>query len=204
MRRTIFFSLLLFISCQSEKAQESQNDPKIKEIAMQEGNRIAGLAQKALGSQLQKAIGEGGVPYAIQFCNTAAYPILDSVSTKLNTEIKRAAIKARNQNDLPTPTEKEILEKHTQELQNGQELAPTLTSLNEEELLFAKPIMINNAICLNCHGTQGKEVTEETAKLITELYPKDKAMGHAFGDMRGIWSIKFAKADLKEMLQTTE
>jgi len=207
MYRFILFVALLITGCstnQQEQTKEDNNEQGIKDLALNEGNRVAGLAQKALGSQLKKAIGEGGVPYAIQFCNTAAYPILDSVSTKLNTEIKRAAIKARNQDDLPTPTEKEILEKYAQELQNGQELTPTLTSLNEEELLFAKPIMINNTICLNCHGMQGKEVTEETAQLITELYPQDKAMGHKFGDLRGIWSIKFAKADLKKLLQTTE
>jgi len=199
MHRLFFLIVFLFISCSGNKQQykEVNNDKAIKDLALNEGNRISGLAQKALASQLKKAIGEGGVPYAIQFCNTAAYPILDSVSTNLNAKIKRAAIRARNQNDLPTPTEKEILEKYAQEMQNGQELTSKLTSLNEEELLFAKPIMINNAICLNCHGTKGKEVTEETTKLISELYPQDSAMGHKYGDLRGIWSIKFTKADLK-------
>ena len=45
-------------------------------------------------------------------------------------------------------------------------------------------------MCLQCHGTE-KEVSPETYKAIKNLYPKDRALGYAENEVRGIWSIQF-------------
>jgi cytochrome c len=65
--------------------------------------------------------------------------------------------------------------------------------LDSAHLLYTKPIVINNALCLNCHGEVGAAVTEETYALIREKYPNDNATGHQMGDLRGMWSITFSK-----------
>jgi hypothetical protein len=60
--------------------------------------------------------------------------------------------------------------------------------------------MIDNALCLNCHGKVGENVTQDTYQLIKDLYPGDSATGFEKGDLRGMWSIKMAKKQIVKQL----
>ncbi len=46
-------------------------------------------------------------------------------------------------------------------------------------------------MCLNCHGTAGVQVKENTLAKIHQLYPEDRAMNFKEGDLRGVWHIIF-------------
>jgi len=160
------------------------------------GNEISLLAKKALGSKLKKALQEGGTAHAVEFCNVAAYPILDSVRTEIPVEIRRAALRYRNPKDSPTEREKEIIEEYQKRVTLNKSLDPVVIDLNDEQVLYARPILLDNALCLNCHGEVGSQINEETNNLLNSLYPEDKAKGHQMGDLRGIWSLVFRKEDL--------
>jgi hypothetical protein len=60
--------------------------------------------------------------------------------------------------------------------------------------------VINNAQCLNCHGTPGKEVLPENHELIKGLYPQDRATGYSMDDLRGMWSIRLSKKEIIKSL----
>jgi hypothetical protein len=72
--------------------------------------------------------------------------------------------------------------------------------LEDGYLLYTQPIVIENSLCLNCHGKVGETVGQDTYQLIKELYPADSATGFEKGDLRGMWSIKMARKEIVSRL----
>ena len=193
--RILHLLIIVSIGCTN---QHKPTTDEVTKQAMIEGDKISLAAQAALGSQLKNAIMEGGPVHAVQFCNTAAYPILDTLKTDMDITIRRASLKVRNPKDEPTAIERKILEKYAGQLKNGDQMDPVVEVLNDKQVLYAKPIMLNNPMCLNCHGQVGTQVSDETYGLIKNLYPQDNAVNHKMGDLRGIWSITFDREELAE------
>ncbi|MGW8122633.1 Tll0287-like domain-containing protein [Roseivirga echinicomitans] len=200
MRLLIIPFVLIVMGCTNNKG----NDPSIDELtalARTSGDEISTLAQKTLGGQLKQAISEQGVTYAVEFCNVAALPILDSLEFAPNAILKRASLRVRNEKDEPTKVERVILEQYAQSLESGGDLSPVVEVLNEREILYAKPILLDSPVCLNCHGQAVSQVAPETLKSIQQLYPNDNALNHKMGDLRGIWSVTFDVAELTNYLK---
>ncbi len=189
-------------SCTKQKDKSEPTREEVINLVQTQGEKISLAAQQALGSQLQQAMAENGPVHAVQFCNAAAFMIIDTLKTELRATVKRASLRARNPKDKPTLTERAILEKYLVQLDNGTELKPFVEILDTKEVLFAKPILLNNPMCLNCHGKVGNQVQIETHNLIQELYPNDEAMNHELGDLRGIWSITFAEDEVIAYLKS--
>ncbi len=215
--RYLYFAILtvLIISCNDKPANTSDEafkdemkDRQIKKVsdgaiidaAMRRGELIADSAQKLLGSSLKKALEEGGVQGAIKYCNLSAYPIMDSLEAYYGAEIRRASLKVRNPDDSPTKMEKQLLEAYQYQVEIDDKLSPNVQRLEDEYLLYTKPITIQNAMCLKCHGEVGKYLKEEDYALIKSLYPQDNATGHQMGDLRGMWSVKLSKKDIIKSL----
>ncbi|HHP7241513.1 MAG TPA: DUF3365 domain-containing protein [Cyclobacteriaceae bacterium] len=194
MRYYLYVLIFLLVSCIDN--HDKSSDKNIEEVAMKEGKRISSLAQKALGSQLMKKVSQDGAASALEFCNLAAYPILDSLKTDMEVIIKRAAIKNRNPKNRASEVESTLIYEYEKQLKNDERLEPRVQVLNDEEILFAAPIKTKNALCLNCHGKVGSEINDETLAAINTLYPKDNAVNHKVGDLRGIWSLTFKKDEL--------
>ncbi len=198
MRLFSIILTLVVLGCSSSKEPPTNNE--IKELALSTGEFVSSKAQKALSGQLMKAMSEGGPTHAVQFCNTAAFPILDTLNVDFQVKIRRTSLRERNPVDRPTKKENKILMDFEERSQNGEELSSTVSMIGEDEILFAKPIMLNNPICLNCHGNICTDIQEETYNLISELYPEDRAIDYEIGDIRGMWSITFQKEELVSYL----
>lgn len=212
--RKIFYILLSIItlsSCGSnervskevfDEVNKSMEVKKVNEAdmiqkAMEWGNEISQEAQESLIKALQNAISEKGVPGAIEFCNVEALPILQEVADKYSVEIRRASFDYRNPADKPTDYEKGILDAYAYNAENSIANEPNIQKLDNGDVLFyTKAIQIPNTLCLNCHGTVGKEISPETSAKLKELYPEDKAFGHEVGDLRGMWSIRIPKKEV--------
>ena len=67
--------------------------------------------------------------------------------------------------------------------------------LNDEALVYYKPIKTAMPACLNCHGTPGSDIAPATLEKIQELYPNDKATGYNLNDFRGLWRIAFSATE---------
>ena len=63
-------------------------------------------------------------------------------------------------------------------------------SKSAKEIHFFKPILLQ-PLCLNCHGTPGKQIQNSTLAKIQVLYPSDQAFDYKEGDLRGVWHIVF-------------
>jgi|UPI000694D4C7 hypothetical protein len=155
-----------------------------------QGMEIAMGTFKVLSGQLKAAMQEGGVKNAAQYCNTVAYPLVDSLSGQYNAQIRRASNKVRNPKDAPTPREQEILDAYHAQAEAGEQPKPQVRQLASGEIAFYAPIMMQD-LCLKCHGKLGETLKAEDYAVIQELYPEDNAIGYEAGDLRGIWSITF-------------
>lgn len=209
--KTSFIGLVLFLSllwsCTTDKkvssdaVREEIKSREIKKITEAElvskvheiGNTIALSTKKTLGKNLQNAMQNGGVENAIDFCNLNAMPLVDSLSQYFGAEIRRVSFKVRNQLDLPNDLEQELLEAYAYQWKDSLALQANVQALENDTYLFTKPILIDNALCLSCHGTNANGMLKETEDFIKLKYPEDKAVGYQLGDLRGMWSIVIPK-----------
>ena len=194
----LIFGTLIALVCWdcTNSEQHTQEVPSLtaeqKEVYLDRGKQIAASTFTALSQQLQKAVKEGGIPNAIQYCNLAAYPITDSLSQAKKAVIRRTSLKNRNQKNKATKEEQTILEGLAKKAANGQALKPIIKSIDGKKIAFYAPININD-FCLNCHGKLGETLTDKNYQLIKNYYPEDKAIGYVSGELRGMWSIQFTK-----------
>lgn len=201
-RLETFFLIMIvvFTSCTNRQSKEQILSAEIEKRVLDEGNKISQTAQNQLQKQLKSAIIKGGPSHAVATCNLMGRPMMDSVLMDRKIDIKRASIRTRNLGNAATSEERKILEDYEKQLQAKEEIAPRVEVLNEKQLLYTKPIFLNNPLCLNCHGEIGLQIQEETYKILKQLYPKDNAANHKLGDLRGIWSITFHREELANML----
>lgn len=190
---------------ETEQVKKEMNDREIKRVlpseivekAREKGKAVTDEAQKALLQTLMKKIQSEGVVGAIEFCNINALPIMDSLSQVHKAEIRRVSNKWRNPNDAPTAEEEPIVEAYAYAAEQGQEMRDEVYAEDgAEQVIYTRPIMIGAALCLQCHGEKGKELTAEAAQKLQELYPEDKATGYQLGEWRGLWKVTFLKKDI--------
>ena len=199
--------LVLSMGCEppaSQRSPELQDEIASREIkkipegtimakAGELGEQLAAKTQATLAENLKQALKDSGVKGAIEFCNVQAYPLVDSIEKNMDISIRRTSLRIRNAQNTPNDLEARILEAYQYNFENDQELTDNLQKIDDEYLLYTKPIVISNAVCLNCHGQVGQQVTEDVNHLLKSLYPEDHATGFKKGDLRGMWSIKIAR-----------
>jgi hypothetical protein len=190
---SLFLILLALSACQNNASQEEAGlTDEQQQAYLEKGREMAGATFVALSSQLQAAMKEGGVSNAAQYCNVAAYPLVDSLSKVHEAVIRRTSTKVRNPKDAPDDQEKAILEAYAEKEAAGEELKPVVEQIDPNTIAFYAPIRVNE-FCLQCHGKVGETLSEEDYTVIKELYPEDEAIGYSAGDLRGMWSIRFKK-----------
>ena len=206
----IFITLILFWNCSGDKradtraVKEEIESRKLKKVSEAEilvkvldlGNLVSAEAKQTLGKNLQEALQQGGVPHAISFCNVNAMPIVDSLSKSHNATIRRVSFKTRNPLDQPDEIERALLEAYEFQWKDSIPLNANVQKIDDERYLFTKPIFVDNALCLVCHGKPENGLTNETAEFIKKEYPDDQATGYEIGDLRGMWSITFPKKNI--------
>ncbi len=208
---TIFSTLLILqISCSpkpigdQEAIKEEIENREIKRVTKAEilgaaskaGDQIAKVAQSSLASVLVEKIQSEGVSAAIQHCNVMAFPLVDSVATIYDAEIRRVSTRMRNTEDKPDEIESEILDAYEYASENNLPMEPNVQEISDRVILYTKPILLSNPVCLNCHGNIGTDITPENHNQINSLYPDDSATGYKIGDLRGMWSIRLLKKNL--------
>ena len=196
---TLLFVIMLF-GCRQQK-QEPPPDSAVREdlpAVRQKGMEITKQAFGTLSSNLKQALEEGGVPYALKFCNIEAMPLTDSLSKRYGVELRRVSHRPRNPSNKADSLEMESIRQYRASIADNEELKP-FTFRYEDAFLYHAPIQINSGLCLNCHGQPGTDISDQNLKVINELYPQDEATGFSMGELRGIWSIKFPKAAIDSL-----
>lgn len=164
---------------------------EIQENNAKKGMAYAKAAQTALGKNLIKAIGEEGTIGAIEFCNTKALALTDSISVMNNTVIKRVSDKPRNPKNVADDEELGYITYFKKLMAAGKEPKP-IVKTEGNEVNFYFPIT-TNAMCLQCHGKPNDQLMPETLARLKNLYPADQAIGYDANEVRGIWVVNFDK-----------
>ncbi|PVY41217.1 Tll0287-like domain-containing protein [Pontibacter virosus] len=158
----------------------------------QQGRSITKTSFDTLSHNLMRAMQQGGPLNALQFCNIEAYPLTDSLSAQFDAHIRRTSAQYRNPDNKPDAQEEALLTAFSNWKEQGRDLsqADTLVMLADDQVLFAKPILLQPQ-CQACHGVPGETLTKELQAEIQKLYPEDRATGFRPGDLRGMWAIRF-------------
>lgn len=168
------------------------SEGEILAAAQKKGSQVATAAQAALISELQRVISGEGVEEAIRYCNLKALPIVDSLGGIYDAKIRRTSFKIRNPSNAPTALETQALEAYAYSYELDSTVSENV-QMEDDEILFTKPIVIQSPLCLNCHGKPREDIAPAVHETLQQLYPKDEATGYQVGDFRGIWSITLSK-----------
>ena len=152
------------------------------------GRKYASETQAVLGKNLMNAIQEDGPEYALEFCNVQAYPLTDSMATKLGAQISRVSDRPRNPENAATAGQLDYIREGKQLLAAGKKIEP-LVQRKGDRVVALYPI-VTNPMCLNCHGKPKEDINEATLAKIDELYPNDKARGYESNQLRGAWVVE--------------
>ncbi len=155
------------------------------------GREYAMGTKAVLGKNLMGAIKSEGTPHAVDFCNTRAYPLTDSMAKHYNVSIKRVSDKPRNPSNVANKDETAFINVLHERIAKGEELGSKVSELNGKMVGYY-PIE-TNAMCLQCHGTPEKDIEKLTQTKIKEKYPNDKAIGYGANQIRGIWVVEMDK-----------
>jgi hypothetical protein len=194
---SLLFSGVLFLgSCTNkevseEKIVETSTQPQAVVNYIKVGKGLAMQTKANLGKNLAMAISEKGPDGAVEFCNTKAIAITDSMSIVLDANIKRVSDQPRNGNNKANDGELAYIESWKEAKANGEEKTPQITEVNGRMVGYY-PI-VTNQMCLQCHGTPEKEVNTKTLSTIKKLYPADKALGYSESEIRGLFVVEMDK-----------
>ncbi|MGB0431849.1 MAG: Tll0287-like domain-containing protein [Bacteroidia bacterium] len=153
-----------------------------------EGKNFAMSTKSILGKNLLGAIKSKGTAQAVEFCNTKAIPLTDSMAHALNAHIKRVSDLPRNPNNKATGAALDYINKGKKLLANGEPIKPHLLDIDGKKIGFY-PIMTNE-MCMQCHGAKNEQIDLQTLNAIAKLYPNDLAMGYKTDELRGIWLVE--------------
>ena len=186
---------------EAQKGFHSQEIKKVLEAdiisaGLDRGNTIANKVQQILGMTLKTKIEDEGIEAALKYCNLNAYPIVDSLSIAYAAQIRRVSQKNRNPRNYPDSVETVFLEAYQYSIDQGGQVSENIQEIDDDYLLYTRPILIGDPLCLKCHGELQVDITTGTEKLIKELYPDDRATGFRIGKLRGMWSIRLEKKEI--------
>lgn len=155
------------------------------------GMHFALTTKAELGKNLMAAIQGKGTAGAVDFCNTRAIPLTDSMAKAHQVNIKRVSDKPRNASNRASMAELKHIATFKQALELGEKPTPIVEE-DENQIRFYAPILTNQ-MCLQCHGTPEKELSLDVLKVIRSKYPDGKAIGYGENQVRGIWAIEWKK-----------
>lgn len=156
-----------------------------------QARKMAMQTKAVLGKNLNGAINSKGTLHAVQFCNTRALPLTDSMSRALSTTIRRVSDQPRNPANAATPAQQARIAKMKQALAAGQTLKPELEDKGATMLAYI-PIE-TQGMCLQCHGKPGADIQTGVQARLKQLYPADKATGYSANQLRGMWVVEMKK-----------
>lgn len=191
-------SMMLFVAaCGSGEEREKTSSEKEslsltedqEKYYLETGNKITSAVFSVLSGELMGAMQADGVQGAMAYCNLQAYPLTDSLSNEFDAHIIRLAERYRNpDNRLQTEMDRKVFEEYDKMDADRLPTAERVKLAGDKSVIFYKPIPLQPQ-CMACHGPKSA-IGEENLAYIRELYPEDKAINFAPGDLRGMWRVE--------------
>ena len=172
------------ISCNHKTKEETVDISKeTKETLLNYALQTKG----GLAKNLMNAIQTQSAEKAIEFCNTKAIVLTDSMGTVVNASLKRVSDQPRNPLNKANENETAFIKELKEKIIQGEKLSPKFSS-SDDEITAYFPIE-TNALCLQCHGAKEKDIKPNVLNKIVQLYPEDQATGYKENQIRGIFVV---------------
>lgn len=202
---SVLFAACLFIHSCARETPPGDRAEASDEMIRQAGQGIVSATFGTLSGNLGRAMSEGGVPQAIEFCSVEAIPLTRELAAQADVEVRRASHKPRNPVNRADEVEMRVIEEYIEQIDREEELSARFYRRDDRVYYYA-PIRIASVSCLQCHGAPGTDIEEEHVTLIRSHYPQDEATGFSMGDLRGIWSVRMPadSVSVQEILSMLE
>ena len=152
------------------------------------GDSLTATADTLLRRTLARELATGGVAQAAAFCQPETYHFVDSLAGVLKATARRVSERPRN------PLHQAPL--------LAEEMSPdstrTIKRLSQEVFFYQRPIVLNNALCLRCHGEVGKDIAATDYAVLKKQYPQDQATGYRLGQPMGAWQLSLQRNGVAE------
>ncbi|MDP3022054.1 MAG: DUF3365 domain-containing protein [Sulfuricurvum sp.] len=151
--------------------------------ALQKGESSSTALVQKLGSELKAVMQKDGPVEAVNFCSKNAISLTHEVSKAHGVKMKRVTLQQRNPLNRPTPEEIEVMNTWMSAMAKGEQPTAVLSKATAG-FTYYKPLVINNDVCLKCHGTV--DSATPLGQALKASYPADRATGYKMGDLRGM------------------
>jgi len=162
------------------------------EAILRESQRLVEDLKTQLSSELKAALQAGGIPAAIEVCQSKATPITEGITAdEALVRVSRTALRFRNPANAPSEDSREILEEWTAYVTKSGQTPKPVVRRTDDSLIVHYPIRLQ-ANCLACHGDP-ENFQPEVVEALEQFYPNDRAVGFAEGDLRGAFRVEYRR-----------
>ncbi|MEI8157930.1 MAG: DUF3365 domain-containing protein [Burkholderiales bacterium] len=163
---------------------------------LDEARKVASAVPPKLLQVLSTEIAQNGIAAAVGVCNEKAPQMAKAASEQTGWAIRRVSLRNRNPKAVPDAWERSALEEFDRRASAGEspatlEKSALVEEAGRKEFRYMKALPVQQ-LCLGCHGSSETIPTDAAAKIHT-LYPDDKAVGYALGQIRGAMTIRKAQ-----------
>ncbi|MDO7849126.1 DUF3365 domain-containing protein [Hymenobacter sp. M29] len=152
------------------------------------GDSLTATADTLLRRTLARELATGGVARAAAFCRPETYSAVDSLAGVLKATARRVSNRPRN------PANQAVLAA----AEMASDTTRTIQRTSQEVFFYQRPITVNNALCLRCHGEVGKDIPAADYALIKQKFPQDQATGYRLGQPMGAWQLRLQRPGVAE------
>ncbi|SDY22775.1 Tll0287-like domain-containing protein [Hymenobacter psychrophilus] len=199
--------LLLFPACSPDQVEHLSNT---KELALEApnwevkrimpkdllratawaGDSLTRTAERELRQVLADKLAAGGVAAALPFCRPTQLPRTDSLAKTLQATLSRVSSRPRNPANQAQLTAAEL---------NPADTARQVARPSQEVFTYQRPLVLNDQLCLRCHGEVGQDIAAADYALIKQQYPQDQATGYQLGQVMGAWRVSLSRSGAAEL-----
>ncbi|MDX2287945.1 MAG: DUF3365 domain-containing protein [Hyphomicrobiaceae bacterium] len=169
----------------------SAADPALEERVKAARAAVQQLAGQLKG-ELVGALESGGPVKAMEVCSVVAPQLAASVADSARLSIGRTALKVRNPGNRPDAFETQHLAAFAARLAAGEDVAKidhaeiVTDAAGTRVFRYMKAIPMAEKPCAACHGSV---IQPDVKAQIDTLYPEDRAVGFAAGELRGAFTV---------------
>ncbi|MDQ3290009.1 MAG: DUF3365 domain-containing protein [Bacteroidota bacterium] len=165
--------------------------PMIIQETRRVGDSIVRTAEQQMLAHLKTTLDSGNFKAALNYHKLEEYPAVQEIAQKYLANLGRTDKTWPNSaTDPASLLLQEQLQQYSAQSNQKQVLKPNIIRVGTTELLYTKPILMTNSLCLHCHGQSEKNLTPENKKALPENF-NTKHANYQSGEWAGMWYVRF-------------
>ena len=151
------------------------------------GDSLTVTADTVLRQTLAREWAAGGIGRAAAFCRPETYALIDSLASVLKATAHRVSIPSTDaaaSTTAPNPA--------------AADTTRTIGRQSQEVFSYQRAIVLNNSLCLRCHGVKGQDISEADYAILKQQFPQGIATGYHLSQPIGVWQLQLRREGVAE------